>query len=244
MSKYLYGIIKESQFKSFEFCGLEGGHVYTINCRELAAVVSDIESSEIDPTRRNVLAHTIAQDGILKKYSLVPMGFGIVAADEIKVLNLLENNYAGLGTELERLADKIEAEIKIFWDDKALTSENRQLFDKVQAKVKASSSAIETQRILTEAGMQVESIVLQWKRKYVDQIYSSLRKMAVDSKLNDCSGVKMLLNASFLMERNTEEKFLEQVRVLDAEFKGNINFKYIGPLSPYNFVSLKLEQVN
>ena len=92
--------------------------------------------------------------------------------------------------------------------------------------------------------MQVESIVLQWKRKYGDQIYASLRKMAVDSRLNDCSGVKMLLNASFLIERNTEEKFLEQVRVLDAEFKGNINFKYIGPLSPYNFVSLKLEQVN
>ena len=98
--KYLYGIIEESQFKIFEFCGLEGSAIYTINCRELAAVVSDIESLEIDPTRRNVLAHTIAQDGLLKKYTLVPMGFGIVAADETKVLNLLESNYAGLALNL------------------------------------------------------------------------------------------------------------------------------------------------
>jgi hypothetical protein len=122
--------------------------------------------------------------------------------------------------------------------------ENQQLITKVQAKVKAASSAAETQRLLTEAGMQVEKIVLAWKAKYVDQIYASLKKLAVDSRLNNCSGVKMLLNASFLIDRKTESAFVEQVRSLDAKYQGNINFKYIGPLSPYNFVSIKLELAN
>ncbi len=242
--KYMYGIIEEQEIKNFDFFGIEGAPIYTINCRQLAAVVSDVDITEIDPTRRNVLAHTIAQDSILKRYTLVPMGFGMVAANETAVFNLLEKNHVGLTAELRRLAGKIEAELKVFWDDNALTVENRQLIEKVQAKVKASSSAVETQRILSEAGMQVEKVVISWKGQYADRIYAALRKLAVDSRLNDCSGVKMLLNASFLIERQNELAFLEQIRNLDAEFQGNINCKYIGPLSPYNFVSLKLEQVN
>ena len=244
MSKYLYGIIEEPQFKTFELRGLEGAAVYTINSRDLAAVVSDIELAEIDPTRKNVMAHTMVQDGLLKKYTFIPMGFGIVAVSESGVRSLLEKNYPGLVSEIKRLADKIEVEIKIFWDDKALASENQQLITKVQTRVKAASSTAEAQRLLTEAGMQVEKIVLAWKAKYVDQIYASLKTLAIDSRLNNCSGIKMLLNASFLIDRKTESEFVEQVRILDAKYQGNINFKYIGPLSPYNFVSLKLEMVN
>lgn len=244
MSKYLYGIIEEPQFKTFELRGLEGAAVYTINSRDLAAVVSDIELAEIDPTRKNVMAHTMVQDGLLKKYTFIPMGFGIVAVSESGVRSLLEKNYPGLVSEIKKLADKIEVEIKIFWDDKALASENQQLITKVQTRVKAASSTAEAQRLLTEAGMQVEKIVLAWKAKYVDQIYASLKTLAIDSRLNNCSGIKMLLNASFLIDRKTESEFVEQVRILDAKYQGNINFKYIGPLSPYNFVSLKLEMVN
>lgn len=241
LSKYIYGIIREPQFKKFDLNGLEDSPVYTINSHDLAAVVSDTRLSEIDPTRRNVMAHTLVQDSLLKKYTFIPMGFGMVAAGESSVRSLLEKNYPGLAGELKKLADKIEVEIKIFWDDTAMANENQQLINTVKTRVKAASCAAEAQRLLTEAGMQVEKIVQAWKAKYVDQIYANLKKLAVDSRLNTCSGVKMLLNASFLIDRNTELEFVEQVHNLDAKYRGNINFKYIGPLSPYNFVSIKLE---
>lgn len=244
MCKYLYGIIDEPQSKTFAFPGLAGASVYTINTHGLAAAVSDIELSEIDPTRKNVMAHTLVQDGLLKSYSLIPMGFGIVAVSESDVLSLIEKNYAGLVGELHRLADKIEVEVKIYWDDKALVSENQQLVSKIQSRIKAASSVVEAQKLLSEAGMQVEKIVLNLKAKYVDQIYDSLKRIAVDSRLNACSGVKMLLNASFLIDRKSETDFVDLVRYLDAKFQGNVNFKYIGPLSPYNFVNIKLGLVN
>lgn len=244
MSKYLYGIIEEPQTKTFGFNGLENAAVYTINHRDLAAVVSDVDLNEIDPTRKNVLAHTLAQDSIIKKYTFIPMGFGIVAADESQVRGLLERNYPSLINELKKLAGKIEVEVKIFWDDKALMNENQHLINQVQTRVKTASSAVEAQRLLTEAGMQIEKIVLTWKAKYVDQIYSSLRKLAIDCRLNNCSGVKMLLNASFLIDKKTETEFVEQVRNLDTKYQGNFNFKYIGPLSPYSFVGIKLDLVN
>jgi hypothetical protein len=241
--KYLYGIIEEPQSRTFDIRGLDGAAVYTLTYRDLSAVVSDTLLLEIDPTRKNVMAHTLVQDALLKSYSILPMGFGIVSASESSIHNLLEKNYPQLVSEIKKLSGKIEVELKIFWDDKALVNENQQLVIKLQSRVKAASNAIEAQRLMTEAGLQIEKIVQAWKVKYVDQIYASLKKIAADSRLNSCSGVKMLLNASFLINREIEVEFLKQVHDLDAKFHGNINFKYIGPLSPYNFVSLKLGPV-
>ena len=242
-NKYLYGVIREPEVKTFEIHGVDDAPVYTLNFHDLAAVVSDIESAEIDPTRKNVMAHTLVQDAILKQYSVIPMGFGIIAACQSNVSGLLEKNYTGLVNELNKLADKVEVEVKIFWDDKALVMVNQPLVNKLQSQVKAASNTIDAQRRMSEAGMQVEKIVLAMKSKCADQIYTSLQKLARDSRLNACSGVKMLLNASFLIDRKTETDFIDLVRNLDTKFQGQFNFKYIGPLSPYNFVSLKLELV-
>lgn len=238
--KYIYGIIEEPRFKRFGFRGIEDADVYTINYQNLAAVVSDDGLFEVDPTRKNVLAHTMVQDGLLKKYSLLPMGFGMVAVSEESVRTLLEKNYRALVKEMKCLAGKIEAELKIYWDEKAMTSENQELLSKLKTKIGSASSAVEAQRLTIEAGMIVERIVREWKATYAEQIYSTLKGMASDSRLNEPAGIKNILNASFLIERNREPEFVEKVHKLDAEYKGKMNFKYVGPLAPYNFVTLRL----
>jgi len=79
-SKYIYGIINEFTPKKFVFNGIDEAEVYTLNHKQIAAIVSDIEFSEIDPTRKNVQAHTLVQDNLLKEYTLLPMAFGMVAS--------------------------------------------------------------------------------------------------------------------------------------------------------------------
>ncbi|MBI4304263.1 MAG: GvpL/GvpF family gas vesicle protein [Chloroflexi bacterium] len=243
-SKYIYGIIEEPQPRRFGFRGVEDAEVYAINYEDLAAVVSDNGLTEIYPTRRNVLAHTTVQDEFLKKYTFLPMGFGMIATSEDNVRRLLEKNYEALAKELERLAGKIEAELKIFWDEKAMVGENQELLSKLKTKISSASSAVEAQRLAIEAGMVVERIVREWKAKYAGQVYNSLKGLAIDARLNNPAGVKNILNASFLIERVKEHEFVEQVRRLDAEHRGKMNFKYVGPLSPYNFVDLRLELVS
>jgi hypothetical protein len=50
-----------------------------VNLEQLGAVVSEIDFPEIDPTRKNIQAHTIVQEKLMKEYSLLPMSFGMVA---------------------------------------------------------------------------------------------------------------------------------------------------------------------
>jgi hypothetical protein len=245
--EYIYGIVEEPQLRRFSFLGVGEADVYTINHQRIAAVVSDTEFSEIDPTRRNVHAHTVAQDELLKEYTLLPMGFGMIAADEDEVRGLLEKNYQGLLSELNRLAGRIEVELKVFWDQEAIMRELHLVgsheLAKIRTKLNAASSPLETRNLLVEAGKLVESVASDWKTRYAELVYGILKELSYDAKVNDPMGVKNLLNASFLIEKSRESEFQEQVYKLDSEFKGKVNFKYVGPLPPYNFVDLRLEPV-
>jgi hypothetical protein len=244
--EYIYGIIEEPQPKSFSFSGIGGADVYTINHEIIAAVVSETELSEIDPTRKNVQAHTIVQEELLKEYCLLPMGFGMVAGDEAEVHRLLENNYDGLLGELHRLDGKIEVELKVFWDQETVIKEiqgESQELSRLKDKVNAASSPLEVRNQLIEAGKLVESIVQDWKTRYAELVYAILQELSYEARVNNPVGIKNLLNASFLIEKSRESEFKEQVYKLDVRFQDRMNFKYVGPLPPYNFVNLKLEPV-
>jgi len=213
--EYIYGIVEEPRPRRFSFPGIGSADVYNINHEQIAAVVSDAGFSEIDPTRKNVQAHTVVQEELLKEYNLLPMGFGMVASGKGEVCRLLEDNYDGLLGELHRLNGKIEVELKVFWD----------------------------QETIIKAGKLVESIVQDWKTRYAELVYAILQELSFEAKVNSPVGIKNLLNASFLIEKSHESEFKERVYKLDAKFQGKMNFKYVGPLPPYNFVNLKLEPV-
>lgn len=246
LGKYIYGVLEEPEPRRFGLSGVGDAEVYTINCQRVAAVVSDTELCEIDPTRRNVQAHTIVQDQLLRDYTLLPMSFGMIAGSEDEVRRLLEKNYLGLVSELERLNGKIQVELKIFWDQEAMVKElqgESEEFTKLKAQINAASSLTESQSLLMEAGKLVERIALDWKAKYAGRVYAAVKQLATEARLNDPVGIKNILNASFLIDRPREGAFKEEVYRLDSRYQGKVNFKYIGPLPPYSFVTLKLEPV-
>ena len=245
-NKYLYGIIEEPQPRRFGFSGVEDAEVYTINYQKMAAIVSDTLLQDIDPTRKNVRAHTVVQDEILKVYDLLPMGFGVMAHSDDEVQKLLERNYQILVTELERLASKIEVVLKVFWDQEAMIKElqgERQELTRIKAKINAAASPGEAQHLLVEAGQLIERIAMEWRNKYAEQVYAVLKEMAVDARQNAPLGVKNILNAAFLVDRAKESGFQKEVYKLDSKYQGKVDFKYVGPLPPYSFVNLKLEPV-
>ncbi|MBI2836588.1 MAG: GvpL/GvpF family gas vesicle protein [Chloroflexi bacterium] len=244
--KYIYGIIMESDPRGFSLRGMMDANVFTINHNELAAVVSDIEVEEVDPTRANVRAHTLVQDELLSTYTILPMAFGMVASSPRDVLYLMQKNYQGLVSELKRLHHKVEVALKVFWDQESMVREfqnSNEELSRLRASISAATSPIEVQRLLMQAGKMVERIAMEWKSKYADHVYAALKDRSVDSRLNNPIGVRNILNASFLLEKASEGDFRQEVYRLDSQYQGKVNFKYVGPLAPYNFVSLKLEPV-
>ena len=51
----------------------------------------------------------------------------------------------------------------------------------------------------------------------------------------------MILNGSFLVEKNKEKQFDENLDRIYRKYKDELTFKYFGPLPPYNFVNIKIQ---
>ena len=68
-----------------------------------------------------------------------------------------------------------------------------------------------------------------------------LRNQAVSAKANDPSSEKMLLNASFLIDRDQEESFDQKVNEAHEKWKDKVEFNYSGPWPAYNFVNIRLK---
>jgi hypothetical protein len=243
LSRYIYGFIEEPKRKEFSFSGIDGKKVYSVNYQDLAAVLSEAEEIEYDPTRVNLLDHTHVLEEIAKEHLILPMSFGIIAEDEEKVDELLRQHYLELKRELKMLKGKIELGVKVLWIEDAVVKEMESRgkdFQEFKKKI-VDSSAKGDENSKLKAGRLVESIVKEWEKKYVQKIYSSLKEIAVDSRLNQPIGIKMLLNSSFLVDKNKEKDFDKRVNELAQKYEDQLTFKYVGPVPPYNFVNIKLK---
>ncbi|WP_347834930.1 GvpL/GvpF family gas vesicle protein [Gracilibacillus sp. JCM 18860] len=67
-----------------------------------------------------------------------------------------------------------------------------------------------------------------------------LKTKAEAAKLNDPIGDRMLLNASFLVDRDKEETFDQLVNEAHEKWQDKVEFKYSGPWPAYNFVQIHL----
>lgn len=179
-------------------------------------------------------------------YSMLPMGFGLIASTEGEVLGLMKDNYPMFTGKLEQFRGVIEVGVKVFWNQGAVSGELEKAnhdFLRIREKLSKVSSPLEIQGLLLEAGRLVEEIARDWKAQFGRRIYDCIREMSIDAVMNEPAGIKNLLNASFLIERSREAEFQEEVRKLDAKYEGKLNFKCVCPLPPYSFVNLKLTPV-
>lgn len=240
---YVYGIIEESCLKYFDVTGVKNKEVYTVYFQELAAAVSQIKEEEIDPTRKNLLAHTSVQEFLLQEYTFLPMSFGVIVSSIDRIKKLLEDNYLSFKRELERLSEKVEVEIKVHWNKEAVKKEleSNQQYIKLSNKIAEVSSALEKQNLLIETGKLVEEVVLGWQDKISYDIFYNLKSLSVTACMNKSKEITNILDASFLIEKNKENEFREKLFTLDTKYQNKIDIKYIGPLPPYNFLQVELK---
>ncbi len=93
-------------------------------------------------------------------------------------------------------------------------------------------------------GELVEEAVRRKRSMDEDMILTTLSPFAVQTRANDTFGERMILNAAFLVERAQESAMDAAIRALDAQHDQPVLFRYVGPVPPYNFVSLVIHWNN
>ena len=243
---YVYCIIESTEPRTFGGIGLggRGDEVFTVHYRDLAAVVSKAPLMVYDPTRENALTHEHVNEVVMidNGFTPVPMSFGTLFKTESDTMEFLKDTYDALRDVLMKMKDKLEFGLKVNWDrDEVLAEierdneEIRRLKDEIVNNQHASTYFARMQYgRLIDAALQARS------ERYVAEIFEALRDVSVASRSNKPIGDRMIMNAAFLVARDTEHAFDARVKDIGSRYD-KLTFKYMGPWPPYNFVNIRLK---
>jgi hypothetical protein len=241
--RYVYCIIRSDQTLNFGPIGIgeEPAPVYTVRCDDLSAVVSDAPLGVLDPTRDNVLAHQRVNETVMSKHTVLPMSFGTVFKTRDDVTAFLKSAYRAFSDVLDKMENKLEFGLKVLWDRDAVIheiEEEDEDIHRLRSEIAAQKGSTYFARM--HYGRLIDGALQAKSERYVSEIFDRLRDVSVAARANKPIGDRMILNAAFLVSRDSEEAFDQRVKELGASHD-KLTFKYTGPWPPYNFVNIRLK---
>jgi hypothetical protein len=241
--RYVYCVIRASQPLRFGAIGMDEqwADVYTINYKDMSAVVSDVPIAPLDSTRENVLAHERVNETVMREHTVIPMSFGTIFKTREDIMELLRSAYDAFADVLNKMQDKLEFGLKVLWDrDEMVRSIELEDEDIHRLKTEISSQKGSTYFARMQFGRLIDGALQQRSERYVAEFLQRLRDVSVASRVNRAIGDKMIMNAAFLVQRDQEQAFDRRIKEIASRFD-TLTFKYTGPWPPYNFVNIRLK---
>ncbi len=241
--QYVYCIIRCPEQREFTTRGIgeRGDVVRTVCYQDLAAVVSSSPAVEYDNSRRNMMAHTLVLEEVMREYSMLPARFCTLAPSANAIVEqVLKRRFGEFSGLLNDMNGMVELGLKAFWYEEVIfqevLNENqpiRQLRDSLMCR-RPEQTYYERIRL----GELIESAM--WKKRDDDaaRILGPLTPLAHECRTNKVITDRMVINAAFLVDGDRQPEFDAAVTKLDEEMGKRLTFKYVGPVPPYNFVNI------
>ena len=240
---YFYGVIETDRELDFGPLGIGGRNdrVFTINYDGFAAVVSKTPLMLYDPVRENCLAHNRVIEEVIKDRVMIPASFGIIFKAEREVKELLEANLEGLKGVVKKLGNRKELSVKVLWEKDALKDllnryDNlRQLKQEIERRPPEKSY-----QLRFRLGIMVEQVRVAEGNVLLRDIYERLKKHSIASRTNAPIGNRMIMNASFLVDKNRENEFQAELNRLEEKYRDKAMWIFTGDWAAYNFVKIRM----
>lgn len=240
MTEYVYGIVSESVGPP-DLPGIGGAPVRVIEGSGASALVSAVGSEELRMGRSEALAHARVLEAALANGTVLPMRFGVVmdGADDVR-RRLLAGHDDALREQLQRFADKVEVNLRVVYDEPALMRqvvatepEVTRLREALRGK---PDDATYFDRI--RLGELIARAVERIREADAQALLDTLGPLTAGVSVADPSHERVVMTASFLIERARLATFDQTLDRIAAEQAERMRFKYTGPLPPHSFVEL------
>ncbi|MFH1695205.1 MAG: GvpL/GvpF family gas vesicle protein [Candidatus Micrarchaeota archaeon] len=208
--EYVYCIIpKKNVPNSFEVKGFEDNAVYTIPFKNLCVVASNATVKNYEPTDENISIHKDVSLHVMKNHSVLPVAFGQVFKNKAILLHNIRKTYLVLLRSMLAMNNKIELGVKAVIPKDTNPEE---LFN----------------------GKRDEA------RKEIEAEFSqALSKLAIKEKSNKLFSEKLVVNQSYLIDKNKLDEFSKKIAELTERFS-KLKIQYTGPWPPFNFVNIRI----
>ncbi|MEH7176802.1 GvpL/GvpF family gas vesicle protein [Neobacillus vireti] len=244
MGIYIFCGIQIKSDENFGIIEVEGEkrELFTIRYKDAAMVAAEVPMKIYHPKKDNLMMHQNAVSQVMKRNdTVIPVSFGNVFHSKEDVGVLLENLYPQFEKLFPEIKGKVELGLKVIGRKEWLQSQvngnakMEKMAKAIQGKTEAASYYDRIQ-----LGGAAQKMVSSLSHEVKQDVMEPLRELAVASKSNEPTSEKMLLNASFLVERDKEAEFDQKVNEAHDKWKDKVEFSYSGPWPAYNFVNIRL----
>ena len=235
---YLYAITDQPHVPLPPGPGLTGAPLLSVCCREIAAVVSPLATTEIPPTPANVWQHEMVVEALMAGRTVLPMRFGTMVDDLVPVVAMLAARHDDLGADLSRLRGYVEVGVRVLGD-----GDSSQLPTEPPEMLRIEPPggeplACSPGAVYLRARLEQERQARTWQQRMTAlaaEFHTDLTPLAAESTYRVLATPRLLLTASYLVARHELESFRAAVGTLAAA-NPTVHFLCTGPWPPYSFV--------
>jgi hypothetical protein len=252
LKRFIYATIDNRSVKpdlaKYPAGGINAAPLEMVCYRDIAAIVSAIDVSQFtvdSPGETSTGQQEIYKAHLLKYQQvnsflleqagctgMLPLKFGFTASNDEEVKSVLEQAYIQLRTYLDTLKGTLELVVQVTWElPKILQGIVKECPDW------AVADPIQAGKLLFEAA-EIK------KRAFVAAVHGQLSPLSKDYLDAPLTLDTMIVNRSYLVEKDREALFDDAVDAVATEFEELLTFRYIGPLPVYSFVNIELNQGN
>jgi hypothetical protein len=241
---YVYGVLAAQAAGAWAVsigAGIGAQSVSLLLAGELAALVSAWPAGPIPRSRRNLLDHTSVLERAMPHATILPLRFGTIAPDEASLRGCIAGNRVAFREALRGIEGRVELGLKASWRKESIFSDIverdqslRALRDRLQTR-----PAGETYYERIELGRRVEAALAVRREAEQSAILADLAPLAERHESLRVHDEDMILNHAFLVPRAAEAGFDAAVARLAERSRDKLEFRYVGPVPPFNFVTLQ-----
>ncbi len=249
---YIYGIVPNF-YGATHFQSLESSGVYAVSFQNISAIVSDRDSTDLDFSDNESLAHVLVnhektlEDIMAKGFDMIiPVKLGTIVNSKDEVLTILAKGHELIISVLKEIEYLTEIDLAVTWTDfPGIINEMACHPIIIGSKNQLLQTGIAlTQVELIKAGMLLQE-KLDEKNKSVElKILEAISTVSLDIIIHEVMDGQMVTNSAVLIKRKNAGRFVHAVDKLKGEYNGALNFKIVGPLPCYSFFTIEVRKLN
>ena len=256
--QYVYAVVDARSGTEGAPAGVDGAVVELHADGEIAALVSAVDagvyagpevearSAELEWLGPRARAHDAVVTWASDRGAAVPLPMFSLFRDRAGVTVMLRERRESLVRTLDRVRDRQEYGVRLFRIDEALTTHLAEMSPRIAKLEREAAAASPGQRYLLTRKLEsvraeeLRRIGSEVAQRSFDALTRHAAAAAVDQlprrKLEGMAGTAVL-NASFLLQRDTVEQFRRELTALVEEHEPlGFRFEFTGPWPPYHFV--------
>jgi hypothetical protein len=235
---YTYGVIDSKDTIDKSIDGLEGEGVYNVFYRDIGVAVSELREKVQEITDANVLKHEEVIETLMTKFTVLPVRFSTIFNTKEDLLSMVELYYQDFKDNFARLHNKVEFGIKVIWLQDTIKQRIIDAYQKTKHNLSISSES-PAKTFIKEKFQEhiIEKEFQEEADRCIQVVDDYFNRIACEKKLKRLQTESLLLNASYLVDKDRQDEFKQAFEQL-KNAPGDLKFLFSGPWPCYNFVTL------